>query len=100
MSLRKLTNQLVDFGSRGVLGLRKLTNQLVDFGVVAVLGVALLSCQSPGNLLQAFRVTDREQLFGGGPRALGDVGDYMLMNDQIRVVIQDAGFSRSEERRV
>jgi hypothetical protein len=69
---------------------RKLTNWLVNFALVGLLG----SCQSPGNLLQAFRVTDREQIFGGGPRALGDVGDYVLMNDQIRVVIQDAGFSR------
>jgi hypothetical protein len=56
----------------------------------------LCACQSqpPTSELQAFRVTDRSQLFGGGPRALGDVGDFMLANDKIRVVIQDAGFSR------
>ena len=42
----------------------------------------------------AFRVTDRAQLFGGGPRALGEVGDFMLTNDRVRVVIQNAGFSR------
>jgi hypothetical protein len=58
--------------------------------------VALGSCQTEPSTagLRAFRVTDRAQLFGGGPRALGDVGDYVLMNDQIRVVIQNAGFSR------
>ena len=43
--------------------------------------------------LRAFRATDRAQLFGGS-RALGDVGDYVLMNDKIRVVIQNAGYSR------
>jgi hypothetical protein len=54
------------------------------------------ACQheTPASQLQAFRVSDRAQLFGGGPRALGDVGDFLLANDQIRVVIQDAGFSR------
>lgn len=46
------------------------------------------------SMLAAYRVTDRSQLFGGGPRALGEVGDYMLENDRIRVVIQNAGFSR------
>ena len=45
-------------------------------------------------LPQAFQVTDRAQLFGGGPRALGDIGDYILLNDKIRVVVQNAGFSR------
>jgi hypothetical protein len=59
-----------------------------------IFALLLLSCQQPGNMLQAFKVTDREQLFGGGPRALGDIGDYVLMNDQIRVVIQDAGYSK------
>src|SRR3990167_1684956 len=55
----------------------------------------LSSCKDPQPLQpQAFRVTDRAQLFGGGPRALGDVGDYMIQNDRIRVVIQNAGYSR------
>ena len=43
---------------------------------------------------RAYRVSDRGQLIGGGPRALGDVGDYMLDNDRIRVVVQNAGYSR------
>ena len=53
---------------------------------------AASTCQTePTALLpRAFRVTDRAQLFGGGPRALGEVGDYMLVNDRIRVVIQNA----------
>ena len=54
------------------------------------------SCQTEPDVMlpRAFRVTDRAQLFGGGPRALGEVGDYMLVNDRIRVVIQNAGYSR------
>ena len=69
-------------------------------GLVSCLGLCLLlaggvtSCQTETAELQAFKVTDRSQLPGGGPRALGDVGDYVIMNDRIRVVIQDAGFSR------
>lgn len=63
---------------------------------LALLGSVLASgsCDIPTPLPpRAFRVTDRSQLFGG-PRALGEVGDYVLMNDRIRVVIQNAGFSR------
>jgi hypothetical protein len=58
--------------------------------------LSLGTCQRASEPLppRAFRVTDRTQLFGGGPRALGEVGDYMLQNDRIRVVIQNAGFSR------
>lgn len=57
--------------------------------------IATGSCdkQSVPQTPQAFRVTDRAQLFGG-PRALGEVGDYVLMNDRIRVVVQNAGYSR------
>jgi hypothetical protein len=64
--------------------------------LLATLATLSLSCQLEPSTsrLQAFRVTDREQIFGGGPRALGDVGDYVIMNDQIRVVIQNAGYSR------
>lgn len=42
---------------------------------------------------RAFRVDSRSQLIGG-PRALGEVGDWMLENDKVRFVIQDSGFSR------
>jgi len=64
------------------------------FCVLMLLGAS--TCQrEPATLLpRAFRVTDRSQLFGGGPRALGEVGDFMLQNDRIRLVIQNAGFSR------
>ncbi len=41
----------------------------------------------------ASRVESRTQLIGG-PGALGEVGDFLLQNDKIRVIIQDKGFSR------
>ena len=41
----------------------------------------------------ARRVELRNELVGG-PRALGEVGDFLLENDQVRAVIQAPGFSR------
>ncbi len=41
----------------------------------------------------ARQVATRGELIGG-PGALGEVGDYLLENDKIRVVIQGPGFSR------
>lgn len=42
--------------------------------------------------LRAKKVTTREELIGG-PVALGEIGDYILENDQIRVVIEDVGYA-------
>ncbi len=41
----------------------------------------------------AQRVTNRNQLIGG-PTGLGEVGDYLIENDQIRLIIQDLSFNR------
>jgi len=41
----------------------------------------------------ARQVTERGDLVGG-VRALGDMGDYVLENDEVRIVIQGPGFSR------
>jgi hypothetical protein len=38
-------------------------------------------------------ISNQEELIGGSS-ALGAVGDILLENDQIRIIIQDAGFSR------
>jgi hypothetical protein len=67
------------------------TRAAMSFIACCVLGC---DAEPPTAQLQAFRVTDRAQLFGGGPRALGDIGDFMLANDKIRIVIQNAGYSR------
>ncbi len=42
---------------------------------------------------ESFRITERSQLIGG-PTALGEVGDYMLQNEQIRIIVQDKTFNR------
>ena len=48
---------------------------------------------SPPDRAVAYRIQSRDQLIGG-PGAIGDVNDYMLENDRIRVIIQDIGYSR------
>ena len=50
-------------------------------------------CQSTDAQSSARRITTRHELIGG-PSALGEVGDFLLENNRIRVVIQDKGFSR------
>lgn len=55
--------------------------------------LAVSGCQDPAPASTARRVATRTELIGG-PSALGEVGDYLLENDQIRVVVQDKGFSR------
>lgn len=67
---------------------------VLAFCVLVLLGFGTCQREPAAMLPRAFRVTDRAQLFGGGPRALGEVGDFMMENDRIRVVIQNAGFSR------
>lgn len=69
---------------------------LLPISLAALLGVGLSvpnGCTQEEVRARAFRVANRAELIGG-PRALGEVGDFMLENDQIRVVIQDQGFSR------
>lgn len=41
----------------------------------------------------AKRITDHGELIGG-PGALGDVGDFLLANGQVRLVVQGEGYSR------
>ena len=75
-----------------LIALQRTCAALLCLGVAA----STLSCQPDptGFRPRAYRVSDRGQLIGGGPRALGEVGDYMLDNDRIRVVVQNAGYSR------
>lgn len=57
------------------------------------LALVTSACASEPDKASARRVEARHELIGG-PRALGEVGDWLLENDQIRVLIQDKGFSR------
>ena len=53
-----------------------------------------LGCQTDvSDQATAKRVAIEEELIGG-PGALGGVGDYLLENSKIRVIIQDKGWSR------
>ncbi len=62
--------------------------------VAAGCTVFLLSCSAPDNARAvATRVSAQSQLIGG-VRALGTLGDYLLENDQIRVIIHGPGPNR------
>lgn len=52
-----------------------------------------LGCSSKVPKSTAKQISSRADLVGG-PGALGEVGDYLLANEQIRVVIQGPGYSR------
>ncbi len=41
---------------------------------------------------RAKKITSRQELIGG-PTALGEIGDYLLENDKIRVVVEDKGYA-------
>jgi hypothetical protein len=68
---------------------------VVPAALAAALALLALLPSCPPAPLQArvARVESRAELIGG-PRALGEVGDWLLENDKIRVIIQDEGFSR------
>ena len=61
--------------------------------LLLALSVVLGACSQHDPTAAARVVTQRGDLLGG-PRALGDVGDILMENDEVRVVIQAAGFSR------
>lgn len=56
--------------------------------------LALVSACPPAPLeARAAKIGTRAELIGG-PRALGEVGDWLLENGKVRFIIQDEGFSR------
>ena len=74
--------------------MNKKSRILMSIGAFLVITPLLVFCTpSAEPSAQVYRVSSRSQLIGG-PRALGEIGDYLLENDQIRVVVQDKGFSR------
>ncbi|MBN2357937.1 MAG: CehA/McbA family metallohydrolase [Deltaproteobacteria bacterium] len=60
---------------------------------IALVAVLALDSCSPPERAVAYRIESRNQLIGGTD-AIGEIGDYMLENGRIRVVIQDQGYSR------
>jgi hypothetical protein len=68
--------------------------RLLVFPVVVLASFQCMSgCQTAPLQARVARVQNRAELIGG-PRALGEVGDWLLENDKVRFVIQDDGFSR------
>ena len=67
----------------------------IGFSYFTVLFLALVAtgCQKADVNALAKRISTRTELIGG-PSALGEVGDFLLENAHIRVVVQDKGFSR------
>ena len=64
------------------------------FGILccaALMGV--VSCGDPESNTYARRVESVGELIGG-PGAIGEVGDYLIGNQKIRVVLQNQGWSR------
>jgi len=57
----------------------------------ALLLLFAAGCDSPSPV-RAFRVRERSELVGG-PGAIGEVGDYILENDRIRIVVAGPGNS-------
>jgi len=55
--------------------------------------LALATCTTDQSSVVAHQIGSRTELIGG-PGALGEVGDYLLANDQIRIIVQGTGFSR------
>lgn len=67
---------------------------LLVVALVPWAGAAGCAPEDEGSSWTSARVVERRDQLIGGPRALGEVGDILLENDQIRAVIQAPGFSR------
>ncbi len=65
----------------------------IALGVAALAALAWAGCGDHRGEASARQVTSRIELVGGD-RSLGDVGDYLLENERIRIVVQGPGFSR------
>jgi hypothetical protein len=61
----------------------------------AFVALAMTACTVPADAPRAAaqRVATADQLIGG-PKAIGQIGDYLLENDQIRVIIANTGVGR------
>lgn len=61
---------------------------------LALASLLLVACQDATPRARAQRVAATGELIGG-PKALGQIGDYLLENDQIRLIIDDADPGRA-----
>lgn len=72
---------------------RHLLDTLRIAALAGLLAAPLVGCGEATPQSQARQIDTRTELIGG-PSALGEVGDFLLENDHIRVVVQGPGFSR------
>lgn len=80
------------------MSIRKLKSPLGRPGVgllaTALVVTSLWGCaEEASSIATARRIESRAEL-AGGPKALGEIGDYLLENEHLKIVIQDKGFSR------
>lgn len=73
--------------------MRRGARVLAALAAPALVVACWAGCGGGRGTASAKLVTSRAQLVGGD-RALGDVGDYVIQNDKIRVIVQKPGFSR------
>ena len=66
---------------------------LLYISSLALFSLALSCSESVDPFVNARRVTTRTDLVGG-PSALGELGDFVMENSKIKVIIQDQGYSR------
>ena len=77
----------------GARGGRSVQWHAMRIALLLALGAAVGSCQDGKRGTAARVVATRTDLIGG-PSALGELGDFLLENDKVRIIIQDKGFSR------
>ena len=64
--------------------------------IAALFLLSLVFCMQQtkhSGFTKAKQITSRDELIAG-PKAKGEIGDFLLANDKIRVLIQNKGFSR------
>lgn len=66
---------------------------LLYISSLCLVSLALSCSESVDPFVNARRVTTRIDLVGG-PSALGELGDFVMENSKIKVIIQDQGYSR------
>ena len=73
-------------------GMRTKVWLILAGAILALAAGVTTSCDGDGAVI-AKKIDARADLIGG-PGALGEVGDYLLANEKIRVIVQDEDYSR------
>ena len=82
--------------SKPSLARRAALPALIALLALAIGGLSIASCGDQSSRKEksfATKVSSRHQLIGG-LNSLGEVGDYLLENDEIRLIVQNTGYNR------